>query len=420
MRFYVSPGRGAGYRAPARQASEPDHLKGMNVHLHKTSWLVLLVAAFGARVAPADSYPKAPSFSVAGVPFPINLAVGDVNGDGKPDLLLASMVRMPGPTEQYDPARSKVLILYQKEGAFKLPADQEIALASPHGMAVGDFDGDGKPDLALSPYGTFDLRLGKEELKTPHLCPTPNGGAGLVVALKLSKEGLYDFLSGPVWRKWEGGDRWQQGYILGPDVNDNKSVLPTDLDMDGQPDLVLLPTTGQDVRLYYGPFLSMRVVADELSKFVTLAPPEPVTAVAVGDLNGDGRPDVVASTGFGPDAAKRKIFIWYQNAPIDFAKKAAPSATIAGVCGSVDIADVNKDGLADLIVAEAGDTKVHIFLQKKDKPFAATLKEADETINVGGNHRLVVADLNGDGYPDLLHDDAATIRVFLNQGAGAR
>ena len=379
-------------------------------------FLTVATVVMVAQVGQAQYFQKTPNCTLAGIPVPVNVATGDLFGDGKPALVVSSWVRVPGSEEKYDPHKGRVLIFRQKKGMYALPADQEIAMLSPFGMAVGDFDGDGKADLALSPYGTFDLRLGKEQLRIPHLCPTPNGGAGQVIAAKLNKEGLRDFVSGPVWRKWLGNDQWEQGYFQGPKINDNKLSLVADLNDDGQRDLVFLSEGGKEIRLYYGPFVNMMVAARELSIFAQLSSPHPMAYLGVGDLNGDSRPDIIASTGFRPDPAERKTLIWLQNSPTGFTDNVPPSATIEGICGQIAIADVNKDDLDDLIVAEAGDSKLCIFLQTEGQPFAASVRDADETILAGNSPTFCVADLNGDGYPDIVHDDASKIGVYLNAG----
>lgn len=386
----------------------------------RMAWLSALIGvAVGVSLAHADCFPKAPSATLPGVPLPLSLSVGDVNGDGKPDLIVSSWVRVPGPTEKYDDSKSRVLLFYQKDGAYKMPADRELAVKNPMTTAAGDFDRDGKPDLVVSPYGPVMLFLGKEDFKTGHECPDINGGGGQMLAAKLDKEGVFDFLSGPVWRKWLGADDWHHGYFYGPTENDNRAPVVADLDMDGQPDLLFQSKT-PTVRLYYGPFLNMLVHTQDLGKFVTLNAPGPVGWLAVGDLNGDGRPDVIASASWDTDVTKRKVSIWLQDSPVGFADKAKPTTGIEGLCGQIVVADVNKDGLDDLIVAEAGDTKVHLFLQKKDKPFATSIKEADETLSIGANHMFCLSDLNGDGYLDLVHNDGTTIRIFMNQGAAPK
>lgn len=363
----------------------------------------------------ADCFPETPTHTLTGVSIPVNVATGDLFGDGRPALLVASWVRVPGPKEQYDPGASRVLIFRQRQGEYRLPADREIAVKAPFGMEVGEFDGDDVPDLALSPFGVFELRLGKERLETPHFCPTPNGGAGQLKAARLNSAGTSDFVSGPVWRKWYGNDRWEQGYFCGPKINDNKLSLVADFDDDGERDLLFLPVGGTELRLYYGPFLNMMVAAEELSKFAVVAAPHTLAYLSVGDLNGDSRPDLVASTSPGP-AAQRKTFVWHQNSPTGFTDNARPNDTIDGVCGPLAVADFNQDGLDDLLVASAQDSQLRVFLQKAGGSFATRAQDADQSLVVRNTRAVHIADLNGDRYPDVIHADDSTIQIFQNLG----
>src|SRR6516162_8784528 len=70
--------------------------------------------------------------------YPISVAVADFNGDGKPDLAVADI--------------STVRVLLGKGDGTFLPAQSVYAGNSPHSVAVGDFNGDGIPDLAVGTY----------------------------------------------------------------------------------------------------------------------------------------------------------------------------------------------------------------------------------------------------------------------------
>jgi hypothetical protein len=163
------------------------------------------------------------------------------------------------------------------------------------------------------------------------------------------------------------------------------------------------------------------VIPAELSQFVELKTPCPISGVTAGDLNGDGRLDLLASS---TGAAEPQVLIYYQNTPIDFFTNALPSVVITGTCGIVTAADVNRDGRDDLLVAENSgpdvrDCKLRIFLQKPGRPLATAADQADQVLATGLNQSLVVADVNGDGYPDLVTAwpfGRGAIRVYLNKG----
>ena len=356
-----------------------------------------------------------PAHVIGNIPAPYAVAAGDLNNDGLPDLLVSSWFRLPGPGEAYDDTKSRVLLYFQKEGEFAAPADRQLVVKNPLGLAVGDFDNDGANDLAVGPYGSLHLYLGSEELAQDHSCADINGPIGDPRPCKLNRTGLTDFLSGPVWIKWLGGDQFQHGYFYGPDVNDNRGSIPADFNHDGETDVLLMSRDGRSLRIYYGPLVSMSVRPGDLFLSATLLSPQQVSEMAVGDLNDDGRLDVVTASSFSPIPAERNILLYYQNSPLHFTENAGPSATISELCGRLVVADLNADGLDDLVVAEAGADRVFVFLQKKGRPIGMSAKDADQVLTVGNNHALTLANLNRDGLPDLVHSDGrSTIRVHFN------
>jgi len=66
--------------------------------------------------ASVAQFADTPDFVLDGLIGPFNFAVGDLNNDGKPDLVVTSWVRLPGAKEAYDDSKSCVNVYFQKEG----------------------------------------------------------------------------------------------------------------------------------------------------------------------------------------------------------------------------------------------------------------------------------------------------------------
>lgn len=132
-------------------------------------------------------------------------------------------------------------------------------------------------------------------------------------------------------------------------------------------------------------------------------------AVALGDVNGDGKTDMVASYMFG-------VLVYINNGSGGFN---APT-TLTGGAGDpffVVIRDLNADGRPDIATANEGGANASVYLNTGSGNFASGVNYAT------GRNPFVVraADLNGDGRPDLVvgnHGSDNTVSVLFNAGSG--
>jgi hypothetical protein len=140
------------------------------------------------------------------------------------------------------------------------------------------------------------------------------------------------------------------------------------------------------------------VVAQEgekgLGKPIELASGQGPCAVAIGDVNGDGKADIVVANG---KAGTVSVFLNKGNGT--FAEKT--DYPVGKNPGSIALADVNGDKKLDIVVANRGEPNVSVLLGKGDGTFAP---KKDFAIGDKTNQpdRLIVADMNGDGKPDIV------------------
>jgi hypothetical protein len=113
-----------------------------------------------------------------------------------------------------------------------------------------------------------------------------------------------------------------------------------------------------------------------------------VTALAVADVNGDGRADLI---GWGSPSSPDDIFIWYGQA--DGTLTAGPTIKLGGTATAVATADFNGDGHVDLA------TNLSVLAGNGDGTFAPIVALPSGT-SIGT--QLIAADVNGDGRPDLI------------------
>jgi len=130
---------------------------------------------------------------------------------------------------------------------------------------------------------------------------------------------------------------------------------------------------------------------------------------AIGDLNGDGRNDVAVTEGYSPN---NRIAIYYQNAAhaLDAQQLIVTDLTLSRVV----IADINNDGLAELIVgdyASSGGWPYGVYVYTQDPVTHALHEPLKYAISISGVVGLAAADLNNDGLLDI---------VASGQGSGYR
>lgn len=371
--------------------------------------LLLQTAVWPATVRGAET--EAQSLRLLeGFPAAQFVTTGDFNDDGRLDLALAEY----GPPDQRpkEKPRSRLHLFYQKAGGFSMPADKTIELpCAPSGLAAGDFDRHGRHDLAVGLRAQRSLAVyaSGEGFATVHLSEYNNdSGAGGLSAGRLNRDGQADFLTGAAWRKWMGGDRFNTAYVCGPQRNDNWLPTLADLNWDGLDDLIFTTWAYGDpkgsnnlIRIYYGPLVKMGLIgSDSAVEVVTLISPftdspAPVLGpVMVGDLNGDGQPDLVVA---GPN----QTLVYFQNSPIGFSDRAGPSLVLEGVIPLL-LEDLDGAGLRDLVLREKDGKTIAIWHQKKGTPLTAKWRTQIYSVTLP---RAIVAiaagDLDGQGRKSL-------------------
>lgn len=125
--------------------------------------------------------------------------------------------------------------------------------------------------------------------------------------------------------------------------------------------------------------------------------------LASADLNGDGLKDVVTAS---YDDGALAVFLNDKLSPGTFN---TPLVLSSPGASQVAIADVNGDGLPDLISA---DFNVSLFLQSSPGTFAAPV-----SLYSGGANWVAAGDLNGDGATDIALTDAVGVKVLMHTGA---
>ena len=144
--------------------------------------------------------------------------------------------------------------------------------------------------------------------------------------------------------------------------------------------------------------------------------PSPVTgsnpaAVAAADLNGDGRLDLVCA-----DYSDGTVIVFTNNGAGGFVPFATNNLPVNAMSFCVAVADVNGDGKMDVITANSGNNTVTILTNNGS---GVLVLETNLTA-VSVPFWVVAADINGDNWPDLIcaNDGDGTLSVFTNNRSG--
>jgi hypothetical protein len=216
------------------------------------------------------------------------VAFADVNRDGKPDLLVA-VTGVPGAA---DNGRVEVL-LGDGKGGFTSSATLTPG-ANPRTLAVGDFNGDGNPDVAAANVGSNDvgvlLGAGDGTFGAATAFPTGLGGAFALVAADLNGDGQLDLAvtgqtSNNLALLMAAGGGVFAAPVLFAAPAAPRALATADFNLDGVPDLVVAGNTGG-----VGVFVGNGFGA--LQPFVTFPAGTALYAPVVEDFNGDGKPDL--------------------------------------------------------------------------------------------------------------------------------
>ena len=335
------------------------------MHIRRIASVILTgMAALAAGPAlAADLYP---SLSFTNPTGPAAVVMGDVNGDGFQDLITVGQSNFIS------------VMLNNKDGTFASPKAFYQTNGIPQAIAVADVNHDGIPDIISASPSTNDVSV------------LLGVGNGLFHGQTASGNGT----AAPSY-----GVGVQPVYVLVADVNG-----------DGHPDIITADYVGGTVSVLIN--RGNGTFRTGVSYTVGRGP----DCVEVADMNGDGNPDIVVA-----NSTDNTLAVLRGKGDGTFAK---PQFTLLGFLPqqatfqAIAVADLNHDGHPDVVVTDTGSTAstFHVLLGKAGGGF-----EHPKRFNTDLNPRYVrIADVDGDGNPDIIVSNlgALTVRVFFGNGAG--
>lgn len=322
---------------------------------------------------------------------PFAIAVGDFNGDGIPDLAVLDY-------NQVGSTGSVTIFLGNGDGTFTQVAASPTTGTYSFFIVAADFNGDGKTDLAVANSGsggTITVLLGNGDgTFTPASTNLSNLTSALALAVgDFNEDGIPDIavvdntVPSVTILLGNGDGTFTPTGISTPTGSGPSGIAVDDFNGDGHADLAVANEGSNTVTILLGK-------GDGTFTVATASPAtgNGPTSIVAGDFNQDGKPDI-AVVNIGDDT----VTVLLGNGDGTFTPTATNLATGVNPV-SIAIGDFNGDGKADMVVANRLSNTVSIFLGNGDGTFTST---ATNPSAGRGSSAIATADFNGDGLSDL-------------------
>ena len=352
----------------------------------KASMTAAALAAVLLLVGAASAWA---AFVIEGSPYtvgndPLSLNAADFNGDGRPDVATIN-----------GSASNVSVFLRQAAGGFAQEAGSPISVGSgPSGAAVGDYNGDGRADLAVSNFAGQNVSV---LLRQPGggFAPEPGAPSSLgaltaIAAGDFNSDGRLDLavtrnvtnqvvilLRNPA----NSGFSAQLQFPTGPFP---RAIAVGDYNGDGLADLAIANQDGGSATIL------LRVPGGGFSSEAAVPVGDNPVGIVAADFDGNGRADL-AVTNYRPGTVSALL-----RRPSNDGFTAEPPISVSASPVGVDAADFDRDGRPDLAVA-ANSGAVEILRRNAGGGFTR-----DQPIPLAGAvNDVAAADFDGDSRPDL-------------------
>ncbi len=356
--------------------------------------------------------------AISGVFAGAGIAIGDVNGDKKPDIVVGS-----------GGGATAIVYLNQGSGTFKVGGTVgSVALYATNNLVLADINNDKKLDIVVpDPFGdvyTF-YGTGKGTFTTGPVYPLQscNDCSNFLVAVgDFNGDGTLDVLDTDGFYtntvslgRGDGTFQTAQSFPFALE-GQYQNIAVADFNGDGIPDVAAQGLANGTIAVVlgaaHGVLTTKQLITSVCTNTFTYG-------IAAGDVNGDGKADLVAVFGGGSDSCNHEVAVLLGLGTGKF-KKAVFYPTGAGTNAQEEeiyLVDVNGDGKLDIVIANSDGT-LSVLLNKGSGTYT-TEALVPAVANLVYQESLTFADFNGDGKMDIaLTSRGAYSTVWVLPGNG--
>jgi hypothetical protein len=301
----------------------------------------------------------APKIDLVGKFSPQRIILADINGDGKLDIAVLSK-------------DSNMVTLFKNtrignQISFNLKANFATGL-SPQNMEIADIDSDGNPDIVVANTGENTISILKNQSSS-------SGGFSFIPRI--------NFAAG----------------------NSPQGLAIADIDGDQRVDIVTTNYASGSFSAFRNSSVGYAVALDPKIDFATGVGPQ---SIAVADVDKDGMPDMIIANKLSGTLSVIKNM---SSGSISFAPKVDVAVGLAPI--NVSVGDLDGDGTPDIAVVNNGSNTISVLKNKSTNEAISFAPNVDFVATLAPQN-LLIGDMDGDGRPDLATTNYNTFSVFAN------
>ncbi len=310
---------------------------------------------------PAAAPTFAPYRAITTGSSPNAVAIADLDGDGRNDVVLATRF-------YFDPPNDYKLFVFFQNPDGTLAAPMKLDGGNGNSVAIGDLDGDGRLDIATSYSDGIGVHFG-----------------------------LGNRAFGPAVR-------------YGPPIQIDQ-LRVVDVNGDGRADVVAMDWSSGSIAVFY------QTAAHALAPTMVPAPHAGWNDMKIADLNGDGRQDIVLVSEQAAGDQRVVVLVQRSDGTLD-SPRFVPYAFGPFAPWAVALADVDGDGLRDIVVSQAWNAPESRLIVLRNQALAFTAADVVPSYDIP--ETMAVADFDGDGLADIavLHGGWNRAGVYVRRSAG--